>query len=308
MNGDGLDDIIIGARSADPNGTDSGESYVVFGTTTGFGPSLDLSTLNGSDGFILNGIDEFDYSGSAVSSAGDINGDGISDIVIGARSANPNDKVDAGETYVIFGSTNLGSSGVLELSDLDGSDGFVINGVDAQDNSGRSVSGVGDINGDGVDDLLISAELGDPNGLTDAGESYVIFGWTPLNVVDGTSGNDVLIGTPNSDRITGSFGLDLLFGGRSGDVFVYETLADRLDVIGDFTAGEDLIDLSQLLDRIGYLGSDPIGDGIVDINSYGLSSRVVIDRDGPGPFPRRTLVRVIGTDVASLNDPANFVF
>ena len=53
---------------------------------------------------------------------------------------------------------------VVELSDLDGSDGFVINGIDANDNSGVSVSGAGDINGDGVADLIIGADGADPNG------------------------------------------------------------------------------------------------------------------------------------------------
>ena len=65
---------------------------------------------------------------------------------------------------------------VVELSDLDGSDGFVVNGIDSVDYSGSSVSGAGDINGDGVDDLIIGAYLADPNGITSAGESYVLFG------------------------------------------------------------------------------------------------------------------------------------
>ena len=60
---------------------------------------------------------------------------------------------------------------VVELSDLDGSDGFVINGIDANDYSGVSVSGAGDINGDGVADLIIGADGADPNGNSFAGES-----------------------------------------------------------------------------------------------------------------------------------------
>ena len=65
---------------------------------------------------------------------------------------------------------------VVELLDLDGSDGFVINGIDGSDRSGTSVSGAGDINGDGVADLIIGADGADPNGNGEAGESYVVFG------------------------------------------------------------------------------------------------------------------------------------
>jgi len=176
VNGDGFDDLIIGALYADV-GTDTraGESYVVFGQSGGFGASLELSSLNGSNGFVINGIDLDDFSGRSVSGAGDVNGDGFSDLIIGASHADPNAKLQSGESYVVFGrGGGFGSS--LELSDLDGSEGFVINGIDARDDSGRSVSGAGDVNGDGFDDLIIGAEDADPGDNGNAGESYVIFG------------------------------------------------------------------------------------------------------------------------------------
>ena len=70
---------------------------------------------------------------------------------------------------------------VFELSSLDGSNGFVLNGIDGGDESGLSVSGAGDIDGDGVDDLIIGAKYADPNG-GQSGESYVVFGELPCNV------------------------------------------------------------------------------------------------------------------------------
>ena len=86
---------------------------------------------------MLNGIDESDRSGASVSGAGDVNGDGINDLIIGADLADPNGSL-SGESYVVFGSRNIGSSGSFNLSSLatgNGSTGFVLNGVDAGDRS-----------------------------------------------------------------------------------------------------------------------------------------------------------------------------
>ena len=176
VNGDGIDDIIIGAQLADPGGqSGAGESYVVFGKSTGFTASLNLSTLNGTTGFVINGIDASDYSGRAVASAGDVNGDGYGDLLIGAYRADPSGQSSAGESYIVFGkSTPFAAS--LNLSTLNGTTGFVLAGIDANDNSGLTVSSAGDVNGDGIDDIIIGAQLADPNGQSNAGESYVLFG------------------------------------------------------------------------------------------------------------------------------------
>ena len=140
---------------------------------------INLSNLNGTNGFRINGIDANDYSGYSVSSAGDVNGDGIDDLIIGARGGDPlrnnNTKSSAGESYVVYGSDTR-SAASLDLSDLNGTNGFQINGIDAGDYSGISVSSAGDVNGDGIDDLIIGALNADPDGNTSAGESYVVYG------------------------------------------------------------------------------------------------------------------------------------
>ncbi|PIG93096.1 FG-GAP-like repeat-containing protein [Gloeocapsopsis sp. IPPAS B-1203] len=176
INGDGFDDLIVSAPSADPNNqNNAGKSYVIFGKASGFNANLDLATLNGSNGFVVNGVEADDGLGGSASSAGDINGDGFDDLIIGAPSADPNNQNNAGKSYVIFGKAS-GFNANLDLTTLNGSNGFVINGVEADDGLGGSVSSAGDINGDGFDDLIIGAPSADPNFQTNAGQSYVIFG------------------------------------------------------------------------------------------------------------------------------------
>ncbi|MEQ9232692.1 calcium-binding protein [Coleofasciculus sp. E2-BRE-01] len=155
INGDGIDDLIIGARSADPNGNSSaGETYVVFGNSEGFNASLELSELNGSNGFVINGIDVRDYSGVSVSGAGDINGDGVDDLIIGAYSAEPNGNFLAGETYVVFGSIRSGINGTPNNDTLVGTQGSDrINGFDGNDTIAGNLGNDTIFGGDG-DDVL----------------------------------------------------------------------------------------------------------------------------------------------------------
>jgi len=168
INGDGIDDLIIGAYGTDHNGSYSGSSYVVFGSTTGFAAEIALSSLNGTNGFRIDGTATYDRAGKAVSGAGDINGDGIDDLIIGASTTGD----DAGSAYVLFGNTE-GFGATLNLSTLDGSTGFRVDAASSNDYFGWSVSGAGDVNNDGIDDIIIGAlEAGT------TGFGYVVFGST----------------------------------------------------------------------------------------------------------------------------------
>ena len=89
---------------------------------------IELASLDGTNGFRLNGIDAFDLSGFSVAGAGDVNADGIDDLIIGAPNAAPGGRSLAGETYVIFGTT-AGFSASLDLAALDGTNGFRLDGI-----------------------------------------------------------------------------------------------------------------------------------------------------------------------------------
>ena len=160
---------------------------------TGALASLDLATLDGTNGFTLIGIDADDSSGVSVSSAGDVNGDGFArPDRRGARQMPGADY--EGESYVVFGKASWAGTPSLDLATLDGTNGFRLIGIDADDFSGSSVSSAGDVNGDGFADLIVGAPV--PARTIDEGESYVVFGkasWagTPsldLATLDGTNG------------------------------------------------------------------------------------------------------------------------
>jgi len=171
VNGDGLDDILIGASGDEEGGSKAGQVYLIFGSEKSLINDLDLSIADAS--FIGESAD--DYAGCSVSSAGDVNGDGFNDIIIGAYG-NEDGGSTAGQAYLIFGKY----SGWAMDTDLSTADASFI-GEDADDQAGCSVSGVGDVNNDGYDDVLIGA-YGDDDGGSNAGQSYLIFGmasgWT----------------------------------------------------------------------------------------------------------------------------------
>lgn len=177
INADGVADFVVGNANASPNGlTGAGVSYIIFGRRDGFPATLSPASLTGSNGFSVLGISSQDRSGRYVSGAGDFNNDGFDDVLIGAPYQTTDGKAEAGAAYLVYGGSAFPS--VISLADITSGNGFVFSGSDIQDLAGASVSTVGDMNHDGIDDLAIGAPGKGPFGVPSnyPGEVYVLFG------------------------------------------------------------------------------------------------------------------------------------
>ncbi|WP_052055913.1 FG-GAP repeat protein [Myxosarcina sp. GI1] len=288
VNGDGFDDIIIGAPDGDGFSSNSnsyrGEAYVIFGRKSGFDVSFDLNKLDGSNGFKLQGIDISDELGSAVSSAGDVNGDGFDDIIVSApffdNYTYGDDSNNFGAAYIVFGS-DKGFDPALDIADLDVTEGFTFQGVKPSHLFGREVSNAGDINGDGLSDLIVGAPSDYSQFVDDA---YVIYGFKPSiltgtekddrltgtekdDLIIGLAGNDSLSSLGGDDELVGGKGRDTLIAGADRDILNGNDGSDRLnggagnDTLVGGTGADTLSGESESDRLLGDLGKDSIYGG-----------------------------------------------
>ena len=178
INGDGFDDIAVGAPRDDPNsgGANEGEGrvHVVLGRGSGFPDNRVATSENGIDGFNFFGVDAGDQLGRAVAGGGDVNGDGLDDMVLGAPYGDYAGQSSVGEAYVVFGKTLFRRT--EDLTQLDGSDGFRLVGARGSDFTSISVNILGDVNGDGFDDVGVGAHFFDRSVYGRTGAFYVVFG------------------------------------------------------------------------------------------------------------------------------------
>ncbi len=296
INGDGYDDVIIGARMSGPApGVGGGATYVIFGSSSPPG-TIDLNSVSAD--MSIYGDDYGDYFGCSVSS-GDINGDGYDDVIAGAFWAAPTvEREYAGETYVIFGSASPPS--ITNLNDRPSPAGMIIYGDDFEDYSGKSVSS-GDINGDGYDDVIIGAYAADPESPVyrdGAGEAYVIFGSTsPSATIDLSSVSaDMIIygdwvydysahsvssgdinGDGYDDLIIGAPGADPAGGYEAGKTYVIFGSASPPSAINLYSSpadmticGDDSGDQAGYSVSSGDINGDSYDDIIIGAPNYWL--------------------------------------
>ena len=263
VNGDGLADVIVGAPEGDSSGLfGDGRSFVVFGKTSGTAVQL-TNISNGVGGFAIGGIFSNTDIGYSVSSAGDINGDGLADLLVGApeMTLSTSQGYRTGQTYVVYGKAN--GSAVTVSTGMASSLGFAISGEGYQDLTGRIVSAAGDVNGDGLADLMISANTRIVDGYPLAGRTYVILGSTGgafKTAVDlmGTTGDDTLSSTGTQTLMAGAGhdtlvanGADVLHGGSGNDVFLLgaSTITALANGLG---AGGNTGQLARVLGGTGF--------------------------------------------------------
>jgi len=241
VNGDGLPDIILGGG---PN-----QVYVIYGSKKGYNKEFPISSLNGSNGFTIthtNDDEEYECNiGSIVRGIGDINGDGVRDIAVSCLTT-PN----FSRVYVIFGS-KTGFPATFSVNDLNGKNGFVINGMRKEDLFGWPVSGGSDVNDDNIADMVATSP---------GGYASVLFG-----------SKSIFPPAINATSLDGTNGFNILNVGYSWSV----TLADDInnDGIGEILVGSYRNSTSEANNGNGFLifgsrGGFPANFDVNNLNGH----------------------------------------
>ena len=264
VNGDGFADVIVGARLYDNGHTDEGRALVYHGSVSG---------LSATSGWTAESDQANAYFGWSVSSAGDVNGDGYADVIVGARLYD-NGQADEGRAFVYHGSVSGLSATAAWTAESDQANAFF----------GHSVSSAGDVNGDGYADVIVGAVNYD-NGQNDEGRAYVYHGsasglgaavaWiaesdqASANFGSSVAGAGDVNGDGYADVIVGVLNYD---NGQSneGRACVYHGSVSGLSAAAAWTAESDQANSSYgwRVAGAGDVNGDGYADVIVGANSF----------------------------------------
>jgi hypothetical protein len=271
VNGDGFDDVIVGAPNSNAGGLNGGKVYIYFGGTV-----ID----NSPD---VTGVDAAgNYAGYSVSSAGDVNGDGYDDVIIGAYGFNS----FTGRAYILYGGSPM--NGVADV---------ILTGEAAGNEFGKSASGAGDLNGDGFADVIVGAH----GASAYTGKGYIFYGGAAMNniadlVMNGESSNDEFgcsvsgAGDVNADGYA-----DAIIGAQgnnssTGKCYLYLGGSSMNNVADITLSGEGIVN---------FFGASVSGAG--DVNDDGYSD-VIAGAWGFNGNTGRTYIFYGGASMNSIAD------
>ena len=272
VNGDGFDDVIIGASKNNGGGVNAGRAYIFFGG----------ATINTSVDVILTGAAVNNYFGISVSSAGDMNNDGFDDVIVGAHGYNS----FTGRAYIYYGGGVMNSVADVTLT-----------GQFTNNEFGKSVSGAGDLNGDGFDDVIVGAYAS--NAYT--GKAYIFYGSAAMdNIADltmnGESGSDEFgASVSNAGDVNGDGYADVTIGADNfnsgqGKAYIYFG-GVSMNNVADVTMGGEGI--------VNYFGASVSNAG--DVNDDGYSD-VIVGAYGYNSNTGRTYIYYGGVSMNSIAD------
>jgi len=330
IDGDTLPDLVVSSPNASKNGPGSGQCYVILGDRDSAFPGL-LSIDDFENGYSMTGEDSGDRACTALVALGDVNDDGFDDVAVGAPMAGLENR---GRVYIVFGKPDRVP---VELADIaaGGDGGIVIEGESAGDQAGASLVAA-DVNGGGVDEVIIGAPAADPMGMAHAGRVYVVLGEglsSPVSLADVTSSSEggfVINGEGEGDMAGTTLGAGSLDVDGYGDVLVG---APSAGYSGDFagrvyavfgkvdTSNVDLADVGGAVrgftidgarehDRIGtrlsglgLVNDDPLDDIAIGTGSEDGpdSTYVLFGKDGTAAIDLADLGTSTGFEVLSAN-------